>query len=644
MNNFTTTQVWAVIVMLSLLVSACGGTKTSKTDSNANISTNDELISIRDFFKNPSKTSYQISPDGQYFSFLAPHEDRLNVHVQKIGTDEIQRITNESERDLAGYFWANNNRILYVKDDGGNENYKLLAVDKDGKNLKDLTPFDSTTLQLIDDLESLPNEIIIGINKRNKQVFDPYRLNIETGDMTMIAENPGNITGWMTDHAGKLRVAMVMDGVNSSLLYRSTEKETFKPILTTNFKERLSPLFFDFDNEKLYATSNIGRDKSAIVLYDPASAKEVEVLYEHPEVDVSALAYSRKRKKLTTVTYTTDKRQRHFFDKDAEALYARIDKELGDYETVIVDADKDENKFLVRTYSDRSRGAYYFYDRDTDVLQKLVDVSPWIDEAKMASMKPIQYKTRDGLTINGYLTLPVGVAPKNLPVVINPHGGPWARDNWGYNPEVQFLANRGYAVLQMNFRGSVGYGRKFWEASFKQWGLSMQDDISDGVDWLVKEGIANPDKIAIYGASYGGYATLMGIIKEPKRYACAIDYVGVSNMFTFMQTIPPYWEPMRQMFYEMVGNPAGDKDSVALAQVSPVFFANKIQTPLFVAQGANDPRVNKAESDQMVAALEKQGVKVEYMVKNNEGHGFRNEENRFEFYDKMEAFLLTYLK
>jgi dipeptidyl aminopeptidase/acylaminoacyl peptidase len=254
-------------------------------------------------------------------------------------------------------------------------------------------------------------------------------------------------------------------------------------------------------------------------------------------------------------------------------------------------------------------------------------------------MKPITYKTRDGLTINGYLTLPKGVKAKDLPVVINPHGGPWARDTWGFNPEVQFLANRGYAVLQMNFRGSTGYGREIWESSFKQWGQTMQDDISDGVKYLIKEGIADPDRIAIYGGSYGGYATLAGLAFSPELYACGVDYVGVSNLFTFMSTIPPYWEQYRQMLYEMVGDPENEKDSLMLRAASPVFHADKIDDPLLVAQGAKDPRVNVDESDQMVAAMKKRGVEVEYLVEPEEGHGFRNEENRFKFYRAMEAFL-----
>jgi dipeptidyl aminopeptidase/acylaminoacyl peptidase len=318
-----------------------------------------------------------------------------------------------------------------------------------------------------------------------------------------------------------------------------------------------------------------------------------------------------------------------------------LEKLLPGYDVAVVSMSRDEKKVLAVTYSDKFLGAYYAYDVPSGKLTKLADISPWLHEENMAEMKPIQYTSRDGLTIRGYLTLPKGKEPKNLPVVVNPHGGPWYRDRWGFNPEVQFLANRGYAVLQVNFRGSTGYGKAFWEASFKQWGKTMQDDITDGAQWLIQQGIADPKRIAIYGGSYGGYATLAGLTFTPDLYACGVDYVGVSNLFTFMKTFPTYWEPVRKMIYEMIGDPETDKD--LLTAESPIFHADQIKVPLLIAQGANDPRVNKDESDQMVEALKKRGIDVPYMVKENEGHGFLLQENRFDFYRAMEKFLGQYL-
>ena len=321
-------------------------------------------------------------------------------------------------------------------------------------------------------------------------------------------------------------------------------------------------------------------------------------------------------------------------------IYADLQGQLPGYEIDLQSHNRDENIFVVAAWNDRTQGTRYLYDATSKTLTKLAEITPWLHEGDLAEMKPVTYQARDGLTIHGYLTLPQG-GGRNLPLIVNPHGGPWARDAWGYNPEVQFLANRGYAVLQMNFRGSTGYGRAFWEASFRQWGKKMQDDVTDGVRYAIAQGIADPKRVCIYGGSYGGYCALAGLAFTPDLYACGVDYVGVSNLFTFLKTIPPYWKPMLDMFYEMVGNPETDKE--LLAEASPVMHAGNIRVPLLIAQGAQDPRVNINESDQMVEALKKHGIAVEYLVKENEGHGFANEENRFEFYEAMEKFLKEHL-
>ena len=602
-------------------------------------------IPLEDFFKNPEKSSYQISPNGSFYSFMAPYKNRMNIFIQKIGDSSATQLTFEKGRDIAGYFWPNNEQIVFLKDEGGDENFHLFGVNIDGSNTTSFTDFEGVRAQIIDDLPDQKDFVIIGLNKRNKQVFDPYRLNLKSGEISLLAENPGNIQGWMFDHDGKLRLATaIVDGVNQSILYRKNEEDEFKTIITTNFKEGFNPQFFTFDNKNIIGSSNLGRDKYAIVEFDPITAKEVRVLYANNDYDVNGVGYSRKRNVITAAYFESWKSERHYFDSTSKITFEKIQKQLSGYEIGITGVNKDENIFILRTYSDKSLGAYYIYNSKEDKMEKIVEVSPWIDENEMANQLPIDYKSRDGLKINGYLTLPKGYNmenAKNLPVVINPHGGPWARDSWGFNPEIQFLANRGYAVLQMNFRGSTGYGRKFFEASFKKWGREMQDDITDGTQWLIDKGIADSTRIAIYGGSYGGYATLMGLVKEPQMYAAGVDYVGVSNMFTFMKTIPPYWEPMLEMMYEMIGDL--EKDSVMLKEVSPVFHVDKIKAPLFIAQGKNDPRVNVDESDQMVKAMKEKGIKVEYLVKDDEGHGFRNEENKFDFYRAMEKFLNIHL-
>jgi dipeptidyl aminopeptidase/acylaminoacyl peptidase len=599
-------------------------------------------IPLRDFFRNPTTTFYQVSPSGDYIAFLRPYETRLNVWIQPRKGGEPQRVTGVTDRDITSYFWKTDNYILFIRDSGGDENFHLYVADRDGKSVRDLTPFEKVQARMIDDLPLNSKEVIISLNRRNKEIFDVYRLNIETGDLQLVAENPGNISDWVTDHDGKIRAATTTDGVNTSLLYRKSESDPWKTILTTNFKEAFTPEFFTFDNQRLFGNSNRDRDKSAEVELDPETGKETKVIFEHPDVDVSSLSYSRKRKVLTEASYTTWRTEYHFFDAQSEQLFQDLKQKLPGLEVFIMSSNDDENVFVVRTISDRSLGAFYLYDAKSKELTKLADRAPWLKEDDLAEMKPIDYQARDGLTIHGYLTLPKGREAKNLPVVVNPHGGPWARDNWTFNPEVQFLANRGYAVLQMNFRGSVGYGRKFWELGFKEWGGKMQDDITDGVNWLIKQGIADPKRVAIYGGSYGGYAVLEGLVKEPALYAAGVDYVGVSNLFTFLQTIPPYWKPFLDMTYEMVGHP--DKDKAWFQEHSPALNANRIETPLFVAQGAQDPRVNINESNQIVEALKKRGIQVEYMVKENEGHGFHNEENRFDFYTAMEKFLAEHLK
>ncbi|HTP99205.1 MAG TPA: S9 family peptidase [Casimicrobiaceae bacterium] len=593
-------------------------------------------IPLRDFFRNPEQTGFRISPDGRYLSWLAPYERRLNVFVRPVAGGESLRVTSETARDIGAYFWKGE-RIVYVKDAGGNENFHVVTVDRGGGDALDLTPGARVKADVVDILEDDDDHLILSHNRRDDSVFDVFRVNVHTGVETLIAENPGNIVSWGTDHDGKLRVAGATDGVETSLLFRDSEAQPFRTILTTSFKESVSPLFFTFDNKRLYVSSNRGRDKSAIFEFDPATAQEGALLVDSPEVDVDALFHSRKRKVLTAAAWTTWKVQRRFFDAQTEAMFRDVEGKLPGYEISFTSADREEDKFIVAATSDRTAGKRYLYDRNARTLTLLADVAPWLPEDALAAMKPVEYTARDGLAIHGYLTLPNGVAPRALPVVVNVHGGPWHRDVWGYNPEVQFLANRGYAVLQVNFRGSTGYGRKFWEASFREWGRKMQDDVTDGVQWLVAQGIADPACIAIYGGSYGGYATLAGLAFTPDLYAAGIDYVGVSNLLTFMKSIPPYWKPMLAMLQEMVGDM--EEDEAMLRAASPVFSADKIKAPLLIAQGANDPRVVKSESDQMVEAMRRRGVEVEYLVKDNEGHGFRNEENRFEFYEAMERFL-----
>ena len=608
---------------------------------------------VRDFFRRPDKHAFTIAPDGRHLSFLARRSGRQNIFVQGIDADgtplgEPHALTNETERDVPGHAWKGNDHILFVKDFGGDENFHVLSVPINGGEPRDLTPFDGVKASIVDDLRDDDRHVLIQMNRRDPQVFDVFRVDVMTGELTPIAENPGNVMGWMTDHEGRLRVATASDGVNQTLLYRDVETEPFRAVLTTDFREAVSPLFFTFNNKRLYVLSNRGRDKSAIFEFDPQTGEEGALLFETAHVDVSGLVYSKKRRVLTAAIYVDDRVRRHFFDNWARDLRADLERQLPDQEITLASITRDESRAIVRAASDRSAGSVWIYDIERRRLAKLADMTPWLDPADMVPMLPIRFNARDGLPLSGYLTLPAGFElgqdfAEPLPLVVNPHGGPWARDMWGFNVETQLLANRGYAVLQVNFRGSTGYGRTFWEASFGQWGRAMQNDIDDGVDWLVSQGVVDPARVGIYGVSYGGYATLAGVAFSPDRYAVAIDYVGVSNLFTFLESMPPYWKPLLDMMYEMIGNPHTEAGKRTLHDASPLFFVDRIVTPLLVAQGANDPRVKQAESDQIVAALRARGVDVKYMLKENEGHGFRNEENQFEFYEAMDAFLAEHL-
>lgn len=598
------------------------------------------MIPLEDFFRSPARAMLRLSPDGTHLAWLAPWESRLNLFVRELATGTERRLTSATERDLGGFLWADDRSLLYVRDSGGDENYRLWSVGRDGSEPVDLTPFEGVKCALVDDLPDVDGEVLFQMNRRDPRCFDVYRLDVTSGEMTLEAENPGNVQAWITDHAGRLRLATTSDGVESAILYRERPDDDWREVARYSFKEGVVPHLFTPDDREIYASSNVGRDRYAVVRMDPATGDERELLFEHDAVDVTQTVYSRARKRLTAAIVETDRMHYHFFDEQREALQRFLDEALPGRENRVVSWSRDESIGVVISGGDRDRGSYYLLDVEGRELTRLFEVAPWLDAEALAAMEPIELRARDGLRLHGYLTRPrVGDGP--WPLVVNPHGGPWHRDRWGFNPEVQFLADRGFAVLQVNFRGSTGYGRAFWEAGFGQWGLAMQDDVSDAVAWAVEQGIADARRVAIYGGSYGGYSALSGMTRTPELYACGVSYVGVSNLFTWIESIPPYWELYLEMLYELVGHP--ERDAERFRATSPLFHVDRVRAPLFIAQGANDPRVPQRESDQIVEALQARGVPVTYLVKDNEGHGFHNEENRFEFYRALESFLGEHL-
>lgn len=598
-------------------------------------------IPLEDFFRKPQRAMLRLSPAGTHLAYLAPWERRLNVHVRDLATGEERRVTSSTARDVQGFCFVSPKRLLYVQDNAGDENTRLYAVDVDGTATKELTPYEGVKASLVDDLEDIDDVVLFQMNRRDPEVFDVFRLDTRTGAMELIAENPGNVQAWLTDHAGRLRVATTTDGVNTSLLYRDDERGDWRVVATWDFKENATPLVFTFDDARLYVSSNVGRDTAAIFEYDPKTGEHGRLVFEHPRVDVGDVLYSRHRRVITGVAFETARLEYRFFDERRAEIQRFIDERLSGRDNRLSSHSRDERFYVVHSGSDRDLGGYHLLDVERRELTKLFELAPWLNPDELAPLRPIEYVARDGTKVPAYLTLPIGVEPRNLSVVVNPHGGPWVRDSFGFHPEAQFLANRGFAVLQMNYRGSAGYGRRFLEAGFKQWGRAMQDDVSDGVAHLVKTGIADPKRVAIYGASYGGYAALCGMTLTPELYACGVSYVGISNLFTWIESFPPYWKPYLAMMHEMVGHP--ETDRAQYEATSPIFHVDRIRAPLFIAHGKNDPRVKQAESDQIVAALRARGIDVEYLVKDDEGHGFRNEENQFEFYRRLEGFLERHL-
>ena len=610
-------------------------------------------VPLETFFRNPEIIQVRISPDGQHLAWLAPYQDHLNLFVQDIDKKSPPRqLTHMTDRGIQQIAWKGPNHILFMRDYGGDENTHVFSVAIDGKSeARDLTPWPKAKSGIKDTLARISDtDILVSSNNRNPQVFDVLRINVETGETRVVVENPGNVVGYMTDHDGVVRIAVVSNGLYNDYLYRKDEKSPFVPLISVHFNDSFDPVMFSYDDDnKVYAASNLGRDKTALVLYNLETRKEEQVIFADNDVDVGeGLTSSDVQRKILMLSYEDARVKHKFFDKDMEGMFADLKRLLpGDHDFSIKGGTLDEKTFVIVTSSDKAFAKYYIYrvgeSDPAKRLQFVADSAPWISELKLANQMPVKYTARDGLVINGYLTLPVGRPAKNLPVIIHPHGGPWGvRDSWGFDPGVQFLANRGYAVLQMNYRGSAGYGRHFQEISYKQWGIgTMQHDITDGVHWLIKEGIADPKRVGIYGGSYGGYATLAGITYTPDLYAAAVDLFGVSNLFTFLKSFPEYWKVGIAQYLERLGDPEKEKERFHAA--SPALNTDKIKTPLLVAQGANDPRVNISESDQVVENLRKRGVEVEYLVFPDEGHGFGIRANQVKFYEAVEKFLAQHL-
>jgi dipeptidyl aminopeptidase/acylaminoacyl peptidase len=616
-----------------------------------------ELIPRRVLFGNPERVSPHISPDGTRLAWIAPHEGVLNVWVAPMGGDGVdwsaaQVVTDDTDRGIRMFAWAHDGRhVLYLQDTGGDENWRLHDVDLTSMQRRDLTPFDNVRTELIAAEKKFPTELLIGLNKDNPQLHDVYRLNLTTGELVKEVTNPGFV-GWVADTQLVVRagIAPQPDG-GMVLMVRGDAGEDWRPVLTVSAEDALTsgPIAFSEDGRSLLALSSVGADTGRLIRLDLATGEQ-QVLAEDPDADVAGLRIDPDTREPQIVSILKDRMEYRVLDESVAPDLAAI-RALNPGDPSFTDADDADETWLLAFNNDTTAVSYYSYDRRSRAGRFLFEARPELSRYQLAPMEPFTFTSRDGLTIHGYATFPPDAPRTGLPTVLNVHGGPWARDAWGYDPEAQWLANRGYLCVQVNFRGSTGYGKAFVNAGDREWGGRMHDDLVDAVAYITGQGPvsqrpvnqhwADPARVAIYGGSYGGYAALVGAAFTPELFRCAVDIVGPSNLKTLIETIPPYWAPMIAQFHNRVGDPA--KDTEFLWSRSPLSRVADIRIPLLIAQGANDPRVKQAESEQIVAALTEAGIDHEYLLFPDEGHGFAKPENRLRFYAAAERFLARYL-
>ncbi|MBN3891955.1 MAG: S9 family peptidase [Nostoc sp. JL31] len=599
------------------------------------------LIPREILFGNPEKTSPQLSPDGKYLAYIAPDEKNvLQVWLRTIGQEDDQILTADKKRGIRIFFWTYNaDQLIYMQDSDGDENFHLHLVNIHSKIVRDLTPFQGVKAELVELEPKFPDEVLVALNLNNPQKFDVYRINLKNGAVEFDTDNPGNIISWTSDAEFQIRAATAStpDG-GYDLLLRKPDKQ-WKILRHWGAEEEGNSVSFSDDGKTLYIQGNHDANAKRLLAVDLDSRQET-VIAEDEQYDVVGIIIHPLTRVIQAVSFYKDKQEWQVIDQSIAADFEEIAK-VRPGEFSIISRDLEDKTWALAYRTDNGPVYYYAYNRESKTSTFLFSNQPKLEALQLASMQPISYEARDGLTIHSYLTTPVGIPTQNLPTVLLVHGGPWARDVWGFSPTAQWLANRGYAVLQVNFRGSTGYGKAFLNAGNREWAGKMHDDLIDSVNWLVEQGISDPQKIAIMGGSYGGYATLVGLTFTPEIFAAGVDIVGPSNLITLIETIPPYWEPLKAMLSHRVGNLETEEEF--LKSRSPLFFADRIQKPLLIGQGANDPRVKQSESDQIVNAMQQAGLPVQYALYTDEGHGFARPENRLHFFAIAEEFLAKYL-
>ncbi len=613
------------------------------------------LIDRELLFGDPEISGAQLSPDGRFIAFVKPWNDTRNIWVKKTGEpfSSARLMTTETARPVAGFLWTRDGKfIAYVKDNAGDENFNVYAVDPnaeaapgaDAPASRDLTNLQGVRVMLYSAPKSDPDVLYIGLNDRDKAWHDLYKLQISTGERTLVRVNTERIATWIFDLGGVLRLAhRVQDSGDQEIL--RVDSSSFTPIYGCNVFESCDVIRFHKDGTRAYLQTNQGDlDLMTLALLDAATG-EVEIVESDPlgRVDLESAWFSEATDELVETSYTDDRDRRYFKDAAFESDYRWLEQKFPGNEIGISSGTRDESQWLIAVHGDTEPGETHLFDRKTRDLTFQYRIREKLEREWLAPMQPVRYRSSDGLEIPAYLTLPKGVEGKQLPVLVMVHGGPWARDDWGYHPLAQFFANRGYAVFMPNFRGSTGFGKKFLNAGNAEWGAKMQDDITWGVKYLIEEGIADPGRIGIFGGSYGGYAALAGVAFTEDLYRAAVDVVGPSNLATLLASIPPYWEAARKIMYARMADPETDAGKKWLEQRSPLYSAEKIKTPLLVVQGANDPRVNRREAEQIVIALRDRGFPVEYLLAPDEGHGFARPVNNMAMYMAVEKFLAAQL-
>ncbi|HZC46444.1 MAG TPA: S9 family peptidase, partial [Candidatus Acidoferrum sp.] len=589
---------------------------------------------------NPARANPHIAPDGKRLAWLAPDEHGiLQVWMQTIGQQDARVVTADKSRGIQTYRWAYDSKtILYEQDAAGDENFHLFAVDLDSHNVRDLTPWQGVRAEFVAANPKFPDRILVALNLRDRKLMDVYRIDLRSGAVALDTRNPGDVAGWLADDDMIIRAATVttVDG-GTEIRIRGSAANAWRTWMKAGMEDDLTALDFTKDGQSIFLSTSIGTDTARLVSHEIASGKET-VLAHSDDADLSDAMIQPTRHVVQAVAFDPGRKRWTVVDPSVQGDFDAIAK-ISDGDFTVVDRDLADKTWLVAFESDRTPARYYSWDRANKKATFLFSVQPKLEDAPLAPMKPVEFTARDGMKLHGYLTPPLGVPAKNLPLVLFVHGGPWGRDSWGFNPYVQLLANRGYAVLQINFRSSTGFGKKYLHAGDRQWGLTMQNDLTDGVKWAADSGIVDPRRVAIFGGSYGGYAALAGAAFTPDLYRCAVDECGPSNLFTLLASFPPYWEVIRSVFFTRVGNPADPKDKELLTAASPLFSADKIKIPMLIGQGANDPRVKQAESEQIVNAIATRRGRAVYVLYSDEGHGFVRPENRLDFIARLEKFL-----